>query len=55
MDTIITGGVSIPRVGLGTYRKPGGGCQPVVESALALEGPAPRYAPFAPDWNGLTL
>jgi len=36
MDTIITGGVSIPRVGLGTFRNPGGGCQPVVESALAL-------------------
>ena len=36
MDTIITGGVSIPRLGFGTFRMPGGGCQPVVESALAL-------------------
>jgi 2,5-diketo-D-gluconate reductase B len=36
MDTIITGGVSIPRFGFGTFRMPGGGCQPVVESALAL-------------------
>jgi 2,5-diketo-D-gluconate reductase B len=36
MDTIITGGVSIPRLGFGTLRMPGGGCQPVVESALAL-------------------
>jgi 2,5-diketo-D-gluconate reductase B len=36
MDTIITGGVSIPRLGFGTFRMRGGGCQPVVESALAL-------------------
>ncbi|MEH2566734.1 hypothetical protein [Bradyrhizobium sp. AZCC 2289] len=36
MDTIITRGVSIPRLGFGTFRMPGGGCQPVVESALAL-------------------
>jgi 2,5-diketo-D-gluconate reductase B len=36
MDTIITGGVSIPRLGFGTFRMPGGGCQPVIESALAL-------------------
>ena len=36
MDTIITRGVGIPRLGFGTFRMPGGGCQPVVESALAL-------------------
>jgi hypothetical protein len=48
MDTIITGGVSIPRLGFGALRMPGEGCQPVVESALALEGPAPRYAPSRP-------
>ena len=36
MDTIITRGVSIPRLGFGTFRMPGGGCRPVVESALAL-------------------
>ena len=36
MDTIITRDVSIPRLGFGTVRTPGGGCQPVVESALAL-------------------
>jgi 2,5-diketo-D-gluconate reductase B len=36
MDTITTQGVSIPRLGFGTFRMPGGDCQPVVESALAL-------------------
>ena len=36
MDTIITRDVSIPHLGFGTFRMPGGGCQPVVESALAL-------------------
>jgi 2,5-diketo-D-gluconate reductase B len=36
MDNILTQGVSIPRLGFGTFRMPGGGCQPVVESALAL-------------------
>jgi 2,5-diketo-D-gluconate reductase B len=36
MDTIITRGVSIPRLGFGTFRMPSGGCQPVVESALAF-------------------
>jgi 2,5-diketo-D-gluconate reductase B len=36
MDTIITRNVSIPRLGFGTFRMPGGGCQPVVENALAL-------------------
>lgn len=36
MDTITTQQVSIPRLGFGTFRMPGGGCQPVVESALAL-------------------
>ena len=35
MDTIITRDVSIPRLGFGTFRMPGG-CQPVIESALAL-------------------
>jgi len=36
MEDITTQGVSIPRLGFGTFRMPGGGCQPVVESALAL-------------------
>jgi 2,5-diketo-D-gluconate reductase B len=36
MDAIRTQNVSIPRLGFGTFRMPGGGCQPVVESALAL-------------------
>jgi 2,5-diketo-D-gluconate reductase B len=36
MDTINIQNVSIPRLGFGTFRMPGGGCQPVVESALAL-------------------
>lgn len=36
MQTITTQGVSIPRLGFGTFRMPGGDCQPVVESALAL-------------------
>jgi Aldo/keto reductase family len=36
MDTITTENLSIPRLGFGTFRMPGGGCQPVVESALAL-------------------
>ena len=36
METIITRDVSIPRLGFGTFRMPGGGCQPVVESALGL-------------------
>jgi 2,5-diketo-D-gluconate reductase B len=36
MDNIITQSVSIPRLGFGTFRMPGGGCQPVVENALAL-------------------
>lgn len=36
METIVTRNVSIPRLGFGTFRMPGGGCQPVVESALAL-------------------
>ncbi|MCQ8241648.1 aldo/keto reductase [Rhizosaccharibacter radicis] len=36
METITTRDVSIPRLGFGTFRMPGGGCQPVVESALAL-------------------
>src|SRR5580698_5136657 len=31
-----TQGLSIPRLGFGTFRMPGGGCQPVVESALSL-------------------
>ena len=38
MDTIITRDVSIPRLGFGMFRMPGGGCQPVVESALARIG-----------------
>src|SRR5271163_1135922 len=36
MDMITTKNLSIPRLGFGTFRMPGGGCQPVVESALAL-------------------
>lgn len=36
MDTIETQGVTIPRLGLGTFRMPGAGAQPAVESALSL-------------------
>jgi 2,5-diketo-D-gluconate reductase B len=36
MTRIETQGISIPRLGFGTFRMPGGGCQPVVESALSL-------------------
>lgn len=36
METITTQGVAIPRLGFGTFRMPGTGAQPVVESALAL-------------------
>lgn len=36
MNTITTQNVRIPRLGFGTFRMPGGGCQPVVESALSL-------------------
>jgi 2,5-diketo-D-gluconate reductase B len=36
MDTIKTQDVAIPRLGFGTFRMPGGGAQPVVESAIAL-------------------
>jgi 2,5-diketo-D-gluconate reductase B len=36
MDTIITQGVTIPRLGFGTFRMPGADAQPVVESAIAL-------------------
>jgi 2,5-diketo-D-gluconate reductase B len=36
METIHTLGLSIPRLGFGTFRMPGGDCQPVVESALEL-------------------
>jgi len=36
MDTIITRDVSIPRLGFGMFRMPGGVRQPVVEGALAL-------------------
>jgi 2,5-diketo-D-gluconate reductase B len=36
MQSIQTQGVAIPRLGFGTFRMPGSGSQPVVESALAL-------------------
>lgn len=36
MQALQTQGISIPRLGLGTFRMPGWDCQPVVESALAL-------------------
>ncbi|CAB3769204.1 aldo/keto reductase [Paraburkholderia humisilvae] len=36
MEMIDTQGIRIPRLGFGTFRMPGMGCQPVVESALAL-------------------
>jgi 2,5-diketo-D-gluconate reductase B len=36
LDTIKTQGVAIPRLGFGTFRMPGGGAQPAVETALAL-------------------
>jgi 2,5-diketo-D-gluconate reductase B len=36
MDTIKTQNVKIPRLGFGTFRMPGGGCQAVVENALEV-------------------
>src|ERR1700727_924525 len=36
MEKIRTQGVAIPRLGFGTFRMPGGGCQSVVESALEV-------------------
>ncbi|WP_020203563.1 aldo/keto reductase [Cupriavidus sp. WS] len=36
MEGLQTQGIRIPRLGFGTFRMPGGDCQPVVESALAL-------------------
>ena len=36
METIKTRGVEIERLGFGTFRMPGGDCQPVVESALQV-------------------
>jgi 2,5-diketo-D-gluconate reductase B len=36
MKTISTQGISIPRLGFGTFRMPGSDCQPAVESALEL-------------------
>ena len=36
LHALKTQGVSIPRLGLGTFRVPNEDCQPVVESALAL-------------------
>jgi 2,5-diketo-D-gluconate reductase B len=35
MQAFKTNGIAIPKLGFGTFRMPGGGCQPVVESALA--------------------
>jgi 2,5-diketo-D-gluconate reductase B len=39
METIMTQGVAIPRLGFGTFRMPGADAQPVVESAIALGAP----------------
>lgn len=36
MDCIESRGISIPRLGFGTFRMPGGDCRAVVESALEL-------------------
>lgn len=36
MEKIETQSVAMPRLGFGTFRMPGGGCQPVVESAIGL-------------------
>jgi 2,5-diketo-D-gluconate reductase B len=36
MEAITTQGVTIPRLGFGTFRMPGAEAQPVVESAIAL-------------------
>ncbi len=36
MEKTQTQGVAVPRLGFGTFRMPGRGCQPVVESALGL-------------------
>jgi 2,5-diketo-D-gluconate reductase B len=36
MQFLDTQGIRLPRLGFGTFRMPGGDCQPVVESALEL-------------------
>ena len=36
MQSLITQGVAIPRLGFGTFRMPGTDAQPVVENAIAL-------------------
>lgn len=36
MNTLLTQGISIPQLGFGTFRMPGGDCQPAVESALEV-------------------
>src|SRR5579863_10151862 len=36
MEAITTQGVAMPRLGFGTFRMPGAGAQPAVESAIAL-------------------
>jgi hypothetical protein len=36
MENILTQGVSVPRLGFGTFRMSGGVCQSIEESALAL-------------------
>src|ERR1700761_5875086 len=36
VKTLTTHGIAMPQLGFGTFRMPGGGCQPVVESALEL-------------------
>jgi len=36
MDHLQTQGISLPRLGLGTYRMQGDACRAAVESALAL-------------------
>ena len=38
MDTIKTQDVAIPRLGFGTFRMPGGGCQPVLPALVRLAG-----------------
>ena len=36
MDTLKTQGISVPKLGLGTFRMQGDGCRAAVESALSI-------------------
>jgi hypothetical protein len=62
MEKIETQSVAMPRLGFGTVRMPGGGCQPVVESAMARsisgiskDSPLKRFAQATSDAHGFAI